>query len=499
MGACYSNNAAEAADNNHRLRPRKKDSKRDKKRSKEHILVPQHEICADIQHNGNHSSKTSVAKNSSSLPASVVNPTEIKVQLSSVVRSCQDEPSGTGSGDTSGVAPSDSGIESLATLSDECQVRNNATVVSRKQSKLSRQLERLSRGSCHKCGNFQLDNSALTMLLADTYCKCGPRQAGKPTINPECQAHGKRSTPTPSCPSSPRVPKVSSDSSPIKPSLRLPGQSNDGCQSVRISIQSTDSLEQALSVLVRSGSTSSCDEAPLAPGETSDTLPRRLSKLRVSGLSASSKSLLTSILDITDSVCKCEFYSNEICCSPTHNNDNDNNNGNISTEASKKAEPLISEHDFTSCKLTSSSPAKSLQNGYMYPPESNSLSNVDTSKKYASLPKFVSFAPRSEIQLKARYISPTKLKSLNSSRHSSHIESNVSTADSGVLSQHSYSASESYLNGVFKLKGNRTITFNILNPNLHFFRMSAGLIHSTFYYVELLLKMLVESIINRLY
>ena len=269
------------------------------------------------------------------------------------------------------VAPSDSGIESIGTVQEDSQdQRGNHQVgetvrlkLRRKDPKvtetarteesdsssddetsayISRQLQRLSRGSCHKCGNFKLDDSALTALLADTYCICGPRRAGQPSFNPQCQTHKLRHQRSII---SSRVDSVGaaennsdqmgSDKTP-KSFGRDFSESNEKCDE---NFPRKSSLKKRLSsevigegrdlkVLLKSGDEDCKDnfDEVFEDEIQEDKGPREALKTHLGSIENSlenfslpahqRRSLLSEILDITDSICHCDFYSNEIFCSP---------------------------------------------------------------------------------------------------------------------------------------------------------------------------------------
>ncbi|XP_035825581.1 uncharacterized protein LOC101855019 isoform X2 [Aplysia californica] len=465
MGTCYSRNVADAASRHGdpALRPRKRDSKREKKRLKEYDVVPNTEepvVSGQIDESVVSASSPQVEKMPCVLtPPDVASTKEVEPSLHVGEQ---------------GVAPSDSGIESLGTLVEE-NILRQTDGVSRGQSSLAKRLERLSRGSCHKCGNFKLDDSALTALLADTYCLCGPRQAGKPTVNPQCQTHGlyrsKRSpSESVSSPSSPQrvlfefASTASLDAAPLKSSLKTSGSTSARDRSVRISVRSTESLEEALAaVLVRDGSRSPSEEkAPLAQGESSDNVLLSRSSLRSKGLGASSRSLLTEILDITDSICKCDFYSNEYCCTNgVHSNGDTADRRFLTSENGESCGDPFSDtvNGKNMCSQSNGGSAGNLANDAKDSQQSSPLHNGlctespsrgDAAyKKCASLPKNVSFATESESQLSSKFFSPSKPLSKGKAMLPNGLpESSVSDTSSGVFTNHS--ASESYLASAFK-------------------------------------------------
>ncbi|GFS09604.1 hypothetical protein ElyMa_006626300 [Elysia marginata] len=317
------------------------------------------------------------------------------------------------------VAPSDSGIESIGTVQEDGQdqqmshlpsVETVGVKLRRKDHKtaavgraeesdsssgdetsvyLSRQLQRLSRGSCHKCGNFKLDDSALTALLADSYCICGPRRAGRPSINPQCQTHGlrhQRSTTvqvdtmekgvvyssTEDQPSTDKIPKLSLCSNftemnkksienlPRKSSLKkgLSSELLGEGRSLRVSIKSEDDSAVVSALAHKNSFDDVFEDESGGDGESnqafwanSGSIDKNLDGFSL--LAQHRKSLLSEILDITDSICHCDFYSNEIYCSPQ---DQQDLNEDISKSVQCVTSASIAQHQFSDETISKSTP-----------------------------------------------------------------------------------------------------------------------------------------------
>ncbi|XP_059174673.1 uncharacterized protein LOC131954871 isoform X2 [Physella acuta] len=345
-----------------------------------------------------------------------------------------------------GVAPSDSGIESIGTAADDAVTTTDSVS---KQSQLAKRLERLSRGSCSRCGNFKLDDCAFTALLADTYCLCGPRQAGKPGVNPNCQTHGNHS-PRKQSPShttdtsngqvcNKSEDNVVSDDLQLKSSLK---KANGGRKdkNLRISIRSTDSLEMALTLLSLSEgykldvsdisiNNKKYVKAPLAQF---DSMENNLNS-SPSSKSGKRRSLLSEILDITDSICRCDFYSNEYCCtSGQHLSENTNN-----TESFEQAHCYENGVDSGSQNVCDNPCEHESPTSEQLCSHSSDKSNA-ASKKTASLPKNVSFATHATGELDESKLYAT----ISGTVHS---ESVMSEESSGVFTYSNTSTSEPLL------------------------------------------------------
>ncbi|GFN98298.1 hypothetical protein PoB_002480400 [Plakobranchus ocellatus] len=338
------------------------------------------------------------------------------------------------------VAPSDSGIESIGMVQEDVQEMaeplkdeshgvetdfNDEETISLtaqmrdkdneegQNSRLSKRLERLSRGSCHKCGNFRLDDSAFTALLTDTYCLCGPRRAGQPSVNPQCRTHGLRHhqssfshvhdegqnniTDAETEDQTGHLETVYDSLKEISQKTNKDQHSMNGNK--RFSLEILDG-NRRLEVPLKS------EEKPLifhkmSHGNNSNPMDKdeaQTESHKVSSGSNSSddilgdfplsfmhkrKSLLSEILDITDSICQCDFYSNEIYCSPTHGK-----------ETSEKGKPDIRVANPTKVQLLLSSEPKHSSSCEAISKSSPALHA--TTKKCLSLSKNVSFAKENE-------------------------------------------------------------------------------------------------------
>lgn len=323
-----------------------------------------------------------------------------------------------------GVAPSDSGIESIGTAPEECLERGTFKP---DPDELTKKLERLSRGSCSKCGNFKLDDSAFTALLANTYCSCGPRQPGKPSMNPHCQTHGQKK-------------QISLDKNGLKSSLKNPCVAQKD-KNLRISIRSAESLDVALTLLSsaeksRYDISDKCVEeyelaqAPLAHFDSIDTVLNDTANKS----KQKRRSLLSEILDITDSICRCDFYSNEICCSRVHDENLESASLSLVSE-SHHEQRVVTETDQTNSENHDKNTLPLQDNGEL---DSDNYQNVDSAnKKSTSLPKYVSFATH-----KADELDPP------SPNAGPGIDSSKSELSSGIFTNGS--SSESYLHRAIK-------------------------------------------------
>lgn len=375
MGACYSKSGAATSSSPPEKAPglRKRLSWHSKKRDRESSSASRDvESLVGVQD----SPQTSAPQT-----ASGPSPDEVEPLLVGKPGEERESKSGASSLFQATVAPSDSGIESIGTVQEdgpdqqgtqlgeevsELQLRrkdyhNKTTVASGNGEEsdnssgdetsgyLSRQLQRLSRGSCHKCGNFKLDDSALTALLADTYCLCGPRRAGRPSVNPHCQTHGLRHqrsiissngealgtttgnvsidqsgadhhAHTSSSCELLETNKNSYDHMPLKSSLKK-GRSSELLEEGRgrrVSLKSVE--ESSTSVSYQNNLDDVFEDEVSKDRESGQALWDRLGSLDKSleSLSVGSqqrRSLLSEILDITSSICHCDFYSNEVYCS----------------------------------------------------------------------------------------------------------------------------------------------------------------------------------------
>ncbi|XP_076462103.1 uncharacterized protein LOC143294609 [Babylonia areolata] len=181
MGGCYSVSSNTAANSPVHKRPKLRSSRRSRKK----YSAVNNGDTPEISSNGRSVSAEEQVTNSG---------------LRQVIR------------DEAGVAPSDSGIESLEFPKEEVnpQVVSNSDrvglavpVEGLKEESLGdreytlchachRHLQRLNRGLCERCGQFRINHSALLGLVNtgnDTYCTCGPRQPGKAST---CRTHGGR-------------------------------------------------------------------------------------------------------------------------------------------------------------------------------------------------------------------------------------------------------------------------------------------------------------------
>ncbi|KAI8797388.1 hypothetical protein BgiBS90_002565 [Biomphalaria glabrata] len=269
-----------------------------------------------------------------------------------------------------GVAPSDSGIESIGIAPEEIQepVASNTD-----HDELTKKLERLSRGSCARCGNFKLDDSAFTALLADTYCSCGPRLAGRSNINPHCKTHGQKK-------------QISADGNECRTSNLKKTADVQNAKSVRISVQSAGTLSSAVNETDLLLDSNDFFQAPLAHFDSLDIIDH------MSQSKQKRRSLLSEILNITDSICRCDFYSNEYYCSEDKHYDVDM--------------PEESHSPLNDSSLVSGGKTSSQSHMNCYNPNDQfskcqveSLQEViSNSKKSASLPKNVSFAAQNSIE-----------------------------------------------------------------------------------------------------
>ncbi|CAL1536652.1 unnamed protein product [Lymnaea stagnalis] len=323
-----------------------------------------------------------------------------------------------------GVAPSDSGVESIGTAPEEFLEHGTSKPV---PDELNKKLERLSRGSCSKCGNFKLDDSAFTALLADTYCSCGPRQPGKPSINPQCQTHGQKK-------------QIIVDKNGLKSSLKNPCLAQKD-KNLRISIRSAERLDMALTLLSsaeksRYDISDKCAEeyelaqAPLAHFDSIDTVlndtPNQRNQKR--------RSLLSEILDITDSICRCDFYSNEYCCPQAHDENIESDFLSVVSESNHE-QCVATEMDKTNYENHGKNILSLQETDEL---DSDSIHNMGSAnKKSTSLPKNVSFATA-----KADEIDPL------SQNAAPQIDSSKSEMSSGIFTNSS--TSEPYLHRAMK-------------------------------------------------
>lgn len=287
---------------------------------------------------------------SSSTHLSVVDANSVTYRTSQSV----DDKIGSSNSTSCRVAPSDSGIESIGTAPEDVLLVDNSNSSSstspltsetspvtfetkgevNRMSDFSKRLQRLSRGSCYKCGNFKLDDSALTALLTNTYCLCGPRQVGKATANPKCQTHRQRSNSNKenveannSCLDDSFSSEDTSRAEKTLLGNRVAGFRGAGSQMNGNHSNTSDSFSTKVDIGVNSSGDnkkiknidaidSDGPAAPLAHFDSIDCILTGSPSPSLSNLSSRSKrrSLLSEILDLTDSICKCDFYSNEYCC-----------------------------------------------------------------------------------------------------------------------------------------------------------------------------------------
>lgn len=216
-----------------------------------------------------------------------------------------------------GVAPSDSGIESLGSPQEES---NPAKPVENIEFTLCQachhKLQRISRGSCHQCGNFRLDTSELSAFVnADTYCTCGPRQPGRQLT---CRTHGIRGKTVPTQRHSDVTGMV------LKSSLKKHDCGRGDVKQVRMSWRSVDSLDMNRSMntcMDRARSEASDvfgdDVSFRAPLAQFDSVDKQLNDEAVgdeecdASFLASRMSIYSEILDLADCICKCDFSSGE--------------------------------------------------------------------------------------------------------------------------------------------------------------------------------------------
>lgn len=325
------------------------------------------------------------------------------------------------------------------------------------RDELAKKLERLSRGSCHKCGNFKLDDFTLSALLADTYCLCGPKQLGRPTVNPRCQTHGserihRRDASTTSYTNCDPVAENGSvgsryvklnvsdkdvdDSLPKSDSKKLNSANKD--QSIRKNVRESN-VSLSSSEKSRNFGANTFDEdinrnkAPLAQF---DSMEANLNDFSID-MNQKRRSLLSEILDITESVCKCNFYSNEHCT---------NNNGAVDTVRGRC-------NDISEVCIQGQSHETGKCSSYVtgYPVESSTSRNAENicgfssdspqrlsspNNKSSSLPKNVSFAACEDISHEASVnSSPAKLLPKLGGMNLSHLESVTSESSLGAYTQ----------------------------------------------------------------
>ncbi|XP_076458673.1 uncharacterized protein LOC143292362 [Babylonia areolata] len=217
-----------------------------------------------------------------------------------------------------GVAPSDSGIESIGPVTED----PNCEPLGKKDLSLCRschnKLKRLSRGSCQQCGQFQLDTSELSLLVpGNTYCMCsGHRQAGQQSA---CLRHGTGSPVSYS-------PKRHSDipTRLLKSNLKKQGQERGEGKHVRMSWKSADSLDLHTSMYTcmdRAKSEASDvfgdDVSFRAPLAQFDSVENQLDTENVDHedgdvFFTSRMSIYSEILELADSICHCDFSSAQL-------------------------------------------------------------------------------------------------------------------------------------------------------------------------------------------
>ncbi|XP_070185492.1 uncharacterized protein [Littorina saxatilis] len=216
-----------------------------------------------------------------------------------------------------GVVPSDSGIESLGSPTEESNpipgVESNPKPGENKGFTLCRschsKLQRISRGPCNQCGNFRVDATELTaMVNNDTYCTCGPRQPGKQST---CRTHGKGKA-------SPLHRHSDIPTLVLKSSLRKELGRGDG-KKVRMSWKSADSLDMnnVLNTCMDRAKSEASDvfgddvsfKAPLAQFDSVEHQLNHKEDQCDAAFLASRMSIYSEILDLTDCICKCDFAS----------------------------------------------------------------------------------------------------------------------------------------------------------------------------------------------
>lgn len=217
------------------------------------------------------------------------------------------------------VVPSDSGIESIGSQQEElCKAPQNLTLCKSCQQKL----QRISCGSCHKCGNIRVEGSDTiisTFLAANTYCTCGPRQLGRQS---ECSTHGTKG----------KILQTKRHSDivglALKSNLRKKGvwnQAKNG-KRVRMSWKSDDSLNMGMSMTTcidRAKSEASeifgDDVSFCAPLAQFDSVDDKLDTDDVNfpDMHESKMSIYSEILDLADCICKCDFTN---CSLPLDSN-----------------------------------------------------------------------------------------------------------------------------------------------------------------------------------
>ncbi|KAL8601515.1 hypothetical protein ACOMHN_000457 [Nucella lapillus] len=217
-------------------------------------------------------------------------------------------------GKAKGVVPSDSGIESIGPPAEESSYeaaeKNQGISLCRS---CHTKLKRISRGSCEQCGQFRLDTSELSSLLnGQAYCTCSPREAGKQS---GCRTHGIASPVSPSCKRHSDIPVRL-----LKSNLKKQGQGRgDQSKHVRMSWKSADSLDlcSAMNTCMDRAKSEASDvfgddisfRAPLAQFDSVDN------QLNVENMDeegddvffTSRMSIYSEILELTDSICHCDF------------------------------------------------------------------------------------------------------------------------------------------------------------------------------------------------
>ncbi|KAK7507272.1 hypothetical protein BaRGS_00001207 [Batillaria attramentaria] len=211
-----------------------------------------------------------------------------------------------------GVAPSDSGIESIGSPQEESAQEPVNHEFSLCQS-CHQKLQRISRGSCHQCGNFRINSSELSALVSgDTYCTCGPRVAGRQSA---CRTHGLKGGNAPTHRHSDMLGLV------LKSNLKKHGSGRGDAKRVRMSWKSADSLDMGATMntcMDRAKSEASeifgddvSFRAPLAQFDSVDCQLDADDGVEANTVFAGSRmSIYSEILDLADCICKCDFSSN---------------------------------------------------------------------------------------------------------------------------------------------------------------------------------------------
>lgn len=218
-----------------------------------------------------------------------------------------------------GVAPSDSGIESIGPGQDEAATPEPTDKLHYRHFTLCQscqlKLRRLSVGSCRNCGQVKVSSSELSALVhGETYCTCGPRQLGKQS---ECTTHSVRGKPIAANHRHSDIP-----TSLLKSNLKKAGldKGDESSKHVHMSWKSADCLDEKASAIIgnmcldRAKSEQSevfgDDVSFRAPLAQFDSVDKHLDGGAVwcdGAILASRMSIYSELLDVADSICKCDF------------------------------------------------------------------------------------------------------------------------------------------------------------------------------------------------